>query len=306
MSKISVILPVYNGEQHVGRAIDSILSQTHRDLELVIVNDCSTDDTQRVLEEYAAKDDRIRLFRNETNQKLPRTLNIGFSHATGEYWTWTSDDNTYHPDALEKMCTILDQRQDIDLVYTDISIVDMEGNLIQELREDEPDGIRFKDNIGACFLYRKSLAMKAGPYDDTMFLAEDYEFFIRCYKNGQFYHIPEILYNYGRHDANLSAVYRGKQIRHQAFHVMDVHFDFLYGQCHTQEDQNRILQGMLLLLDDPEEIAQVRGRFYALNKGFARFDRKQRLLKKLRHIKGTPRRTLRKVKKLLRNNKENG
>lgn len=269
MSKISVILPVYNGEEHVGGAIESVLSQTHEELELIIVNDCSSDNTQSVLEQYAAKDDRIRLFRNETNQKLPKTLNIGFAQATGDYWTWTSDDNRYHRDALEKMCAVLDAQPEIGLVYADFTITDMQGNPIQRIMEEEPGGIRYKNNIGACFLYRKSLAQKAGLYDPTMFLAEDYEFFIRCYKYGKFYHIAEDLYDYGRHEANLSAVYKGKPINHQAFHVMNTHFDFLYGECRTQAEKNRFLRGMLSMLDDPEEKEEVRKRFYALNKAFA-------------------------------------
>ena len=91
---------------------------------------------------------------------------------------------------------------------------------------------------------------------------------------------------------------------HQAFRVMDTHFDFLYGLCHTQEDQNRMLQRMLSLLNDPKEIAQVRSRFYALNKGFARLDRKQRFRQELRHIKGMPKRALRKAKKLLTEKKK--
>lgn len=306
MSKISVILPVYNGEQHIGRAIESVLNQTHQDLELVIVNDCSTDDTQQVLESYAAKDDRIRLFRNETNQKLPRTLNIGFAHAVGDYWTWTSDDNTYHLDALEKMCTVLDERAEIDLVYADFSAVDMQGNLLEEKKLGKPEEIRFQDNVGACFLYRKSLALKAGPYDETMFLAEDYEFFIRCYKHGKFCHIAEDLYDYGRHEANLSAVYRGGQISHQAFHVMDVHFDFLYGECHTQADQNRILWSMLALLVDRDEIAAVRRRFYALNHRFAAADLKKRMKWKLHEIKNLPIRALRKVKAVFTAKKKQG
>lgn len=290
MSKVSVILPVYNGEQYVGGAIESILSQTHKDLELIVVNDCSTDNTQSVLEQYAKKDGRIRLFQNETNQKLPQTLNIGFGQATGDYWTWTSDDNRYHLHALEKMCAVLDEQPEIALVYTDFSIVDMQGNVLQEIKEEDPDGIRFKDNIGACFLYRKSLAMKAGPYDKTMFLAEDYEFFIRCYKNGRFHHLAENLYDYGRHESNLSAVYRGRQINRQAFHVMEVHFDFLYSECRTQEDKNRFLRSMLSLLDDPQEIAEVRRRFYTLSWGFAVSECKEKLLRKMVEI----------IKKMLR------
>jgi len=276
VSKISVVLPVYNGEKYVKNAIRSVLEQTHHDLELIIVNDCSTDSTQSVISACALEDDRIRIVNNETNQKLPRSLNIGFQNANGDYWTWTSDDNLFHPTALEKMADILDSNANIDLVYADFSIVDMDGNVIQEIKCDEPEGIRFKDNVGACFLYRRSLAEKAGEYDPSMFLAEDYEFFIRCYKNGKFYHLGEDLYDYGRHEKNLSAT-RNKEIRRQAFHVMNVHFDYLYSECHTQMEQNRLLYEMLALLDDSKEKKMIRKKYYKINKGFACTDRKKRI-----------------------------
>ena len=93
--KISVVLPVYNGERYLRESLDSILAQTMGDFELIVVDDCSTDATSVILAEYAVRDSRIRIIRNAENQKLPRSLNIGFAEARGEYLTWTSDDNVY-------------------------------------------------------------------------------------------------------------------------------------------------------------------------------------------------------------------
>lgn len=268
-SMVSIILPVYNGGNYVGKAIDSILSQTYKDFELIIVNDCSTDNTLDIIRKYEKIDSRIKVYSNTTNQKLPKTLNNGFKHASGEYWTWTSDDNTYHMDALERMVHVLDDNSQIDLVYADFSVVDMEGNLIKELKLGEPGEIIFGDNIGACFLYRQSLAERVGTYDPYAFLAEDYDYFIRCYfeSEGAFYHLKENLYNYGCHDQNLSAT-RKMEISHKAFEVMMKHFERLYSECTTKNEQYRFFDALLDLLSDPREKKETRESFYNKNKDY--------------------------------------
>ena len=103
MPKVSIVLPTYNGEDYLRESIESVISQTFTDWELIIVNDCSTDSTPKIAEAYAAKDCRIRVIHNEKNQKLPNSLNIGFESASGDYLTWTSDDNIFHHEALIKM-----------------------------------------------------------------------------------------------------------------------------------------------------------------------------------------------------------
>ena len=90
---ISIILPTYNGEKYLSQAIESILSQTEQDWELILVNDCSTDRTGDICQAYTLKDPRIRVIHNEGNRKLPGSLNRGFREAHGDYLTWTSDDN---------------------------------------------------------------------------------------------------------------------------------------------------------------------------------------------------------------------
>ena len=122
---ISIVLPVYNGERYLADSINSILNQTYKDFELIIVNDCSTDSSLEIIEEFARTDPRIIIINNEQNQKLPRSLNIGFSHCRGEYYTWTSDDNLMLPDFCEAMITKL-HNSNADLVFSRCGIIDKE------------------------------------------------------------------------------------------------------------------------------------------------------------------------------------
>ena len=111
--KVSIVLPTYNGaSKYLRQAIESCLNQTYRDIELIVVDDCSTDSTPDVVRSF--NDPRIRYVRNETNQRLPRSLNIGFALTTGEYLTWTSDDNEFLPEAVDVMLDFLTRNKDID------------------------------------------------------------------------------------------------------------------------------------------------------------------------------------------------
>lgn len=281
MKKVSIVLPVYNGEKYVGKSIESVLSQTFENIELIIVNDCSTDNTGTVIRGYAQKDNRIRIIENETNQKLPKSLNIGFANATGDYFTWTSDDNQYRPDAIEKMLNALEDNPELSFVYADYTIVKLDGTLIREAKNDEPDCIRFYNVVGACFLYTRELAELAGEYNAEMFLAEDYEFWIRCYMHGKFMHIKEDLYYYGMHEKNLTST-RQKEIGHQTYYVMNYHYDFLISKCITQEDKNRYYWDTLGFISDKKEKKQVRKKYYDLDSSFKKMDIKRRCKEAMR------------------------
>lgn len=271
-----MVLPVYNGAESIEKAIKSVINQSYKDWELIVVNDCSTDGTLDIISRWAKKDSRIKIVNNEINKKLPKSLNVGFNVASGDYLTWTSDDNAFHDNALQVMVDYLDQNEEVDLVYTDFSVKYMDGSLRNVENKPGPDALRFFNPIGACFLYKRQLAEKIGEYDPSMFLAEDYEFWIRAYLNGNLHHLSENLYDYGWHDKSLTAT-RKSEIRHQTFLAKEKHFSELYARCYTKEDQIKFLSEMLSLLDDYVETKCKRKEYYKMNKAFAIRDMKKRL-----------------------------
>lgn len=205
MPKLSVVLPVYNGSEFLAQSIESVLNQTFKDFELIIVDDCSTDDSGKIAQKYAKSDARITYIKNETNLKLPGALNKGFACAHGAYLTWTSCDNAYLPDAFQRLLDILESEPDVALVYSSMEIIDADGKLISFVQAGDPKDLIFRNVVGASFMYRKTIADQAGEYDPNAFLCEDYEYWLRIGRMGELKEIPEVLYQYRTHGNSLSA-----------------------------------------------------------------------------------------------------
>lgn len=200
-------MPCYNGAKMIGEAIESVIAQTFKDWELIIVNDCSTDNTLEVAQRYAAKDKRIRVFSNEKNSKLPATLNHGFREAHGELWTWTSDDNLLMPTMLEEMGKYLDKHSEVGMVISDELIIDESGKTTGEsnVRDDINDYILLNNGVGASFMYRAEIAKKVGPYSEDLFLVEDYEYWLRLSFITTLGVLHKPLYKYRVHGGSLTA-----------------------------------------------------------------------------------------------------
>ncbi len=224
---VSIVLPVFNGEKYIASSIQSILMQSYPYFELIVVNDCSTDNTLSIVSEYALKDNRIKIINNSVNKKLPGALNVGFKNTLGEYYTWTSDDNIYKSDALKIMVNELKSKRSLSMVYCDFSTINSDGKLIGSVKNPPPEHLVMDNPCGACFLYTSRIAKTVGDYDTNMFLAEDYDYWIRILKNGKIKHIDQDLYYYRLHDASLTET-RKKYICQQTYKVLLEHFDFLY------------------------------------------------------------------------------
>ena len=113
--KISVIMSVYNGESYLSEAIDSVLAQSFTDFELIVINDCSTDQTGALLAQYAARDSRVRVHTNEVNLRLPSSLNKAISLAAGQYIARMDADDICLPDRLEKQYAFMEANPDVAL-----------------------------------------------------------------------------------------------------------------------------------------------------------------------------------------------
>lgn len=201
---ISIVLPVFNGEQYLSESIKSCLFQTYENWELIIVNDASTDNSLAIANKYAAKDNRIRIITNIKNKKLPASLNIGHKEAKGELITWTSDDNCYKPDALQIMSEEI-INLNVDLVFSNFEIIDVKGIIIGKYEYQNRRSILFDNIIGACFLYKKEVYERNIGYDEELFKIEDFAFWQIVSLNSTFHHIPAKLYKYRRHNASLTS-----------------------------------------------------------------------------------------------------
>jgi len=128
--RVSIGLPVYNGERYIEDAINSILTQTYTDLELIIVDNASTDRTPRICREYAAKDKRIRYYRNKVNIGAVANFNRAFKFSSGEYFKWAAHDDVLAPEFLAKCIDILDSNPSIVLCHSKTARIDEHGKLV--------------------------------------------------------------------------------------------------------------------------------------------------------------------------------
>lgn len=204
---ISIVLPTYNGASYLEKSVSSILNQTYHDFELIIVDDCSTDQTWDLLKKFQQQDQRIQILHNDTNRKLPASLNIGFAVAKGDYYTWTSDDNLYKPDAFKTMVDVLDQEKQVDIVYALFDIINDHDVIMRSVTAEQCEINQIYDHnpVGACFLYRNSVHKKLNGYDENRFLVEDYDFWLRAYRHFSYRMIPESLYSYREHPKSLTS-----------------------------------------------------------------------------------------------------
>ena len=220
---VSIVLPVYNGSRHVAESIESVLGQSHQALELIVVDDGSTDETPDIVKSYL-KDPRARLIQ-QPNQKLPAALSNGFHHARGEFFTWTSDDNIMEPDSLAELVSSLRSQPDAEMVYADVSLIDEAGRPLLESDfypgyqtppgsntisfPRDPGPLHFVQNnyIGACFLYRAWAGRVLGAYAPGTFGYEDYEYWMRMTALFRMIHIGHRrpLYRYRVHEHSLSS-----------------------------------------------------------------------------------------------------
>jgi glycosyltransferase involved in cell wall biosynthesis len=203
--KISIVLPAYNGSKYIRESIVSCLNQTHKNIELIVVDDCSLDETPDIVKSFG--DARITLIQQERNQGLPHALNTGFAHAHGDYLTWTSDDNYFAETALEKMASFL-KATDCCFVYCDYYMFD-DGNPAELKIMQLPDAhtLTKQNTIGPCFLYSRRVKESTGDYDPDTRLAEDYDYWLRVAKKFDMVHLPEPLYFYRLHATSLTSVF---------------------------------------------------------------------------------------------------
>ena len=224
MPEISVVLPVYNGGEFLQDSILSICDQTFTNWELIIVDDASTDDSPSIISQFIKRDSRIRCIRNKENQKLPRSLNIGFYNAVGKYLTWTSDDNIYKKNAFFEMKKYLENHSEYPMVRAGLEFIDEEGGVRGDYGDYNENKMFFSNCVGACFLYRREVLSAIGGYDEHLFLVEDYDYWLRIIDHyGGIGSLHKCLYQYRLHQGSLTA----QMEKERRIPVLQLQFKFL-------------------------------------------------------------------------------
>jgi glycosyltransferase involved in cell wall biosynthesis len=201
--KVSVILPVFNGEKYISEAVTSVINQDFFDFELIVVDDCSSDTTFQKIIKITKNDSRIKLIRNKHNMGLPASLNIGFASAKGQFLTWTSHDNRFKTNYLSTMTKELENN--CDFVYSNYNLIDVDGRDKEVKITQDYSNLIFGNCIGASFMYTKKLSLEIGEYDENKFMFEDYDYWVRIWLNGAIIHrIDRVLYDYRVHPGQLT------------------------------------------------------------------------------------------------------
>jgi glycosyltransferase involved in cell wall biosynthesis len=211
--RVSIVLPTYNGSRYLEQAIQSCRSQTYENWELIVVNDASTDSTPEIMERTSKQDSRIRCIRHDRNRKLPAALNTGFRNAAGEYFTWTSDDNQFRPDALQSLVNVLESNPEQDVVYADYSVIDADSRPVRDVLLKGPEWLLKENCIGACFLFRRKVFEMLGGYAEDRFLVEDYDFWLKAWASFRLGHLDANLYLYREHAGSLTSTKRREVLR---------------------------------------------------------------------------------------------
>lgn len=168
---VSIVMPAYNAEKYIEQSIKSVLEQTYTDYELIIVDDCSTDGTARVVEKMAAGDSRIVFLKAEKNAGVSAARNLAISRAAGEWIAFLDSDDLWAPDKLEKQLSFMAANPGARLTYTASAFIDDEGNPYSYVMRVTPT-ITHREilyrNLVSCssVIVEKSLVQKY-PFGDT-------------------------------------------------------------------------------------------------------------------------------------------
>lgn len=198
---ISVLMPNFNKSKFIGEAIESILAQTHRDFELLIVDDASTDSSVDVVSKYVSRDTRVKLFRSETHKGVAATRNTAIQQARGELIAYQDSDDTCVPERLSSQIEVLKRTGAESVVYSDYCVIDENSEVVESHHNNNrgngrilPQLMANSFNAQAALLLPRRCFREVGPYDDALEIYEDVDMTLRLAKVFPFVHIPLPLY----------------------------------------------------------------------------------------------------------------
>lgn len=220
--KVTIGMPVYNGENFVEAAVVSILSQSFTDFELLISDNASTDRTKDICQRFAKEDGRVRYIRQLHNLGAAPNYNLLVDESRGQYFKWAAHDDVLAPDYLKACVRVLDTHPSVTLAYPRAEVIDAEGNVVERydvrLETDSGDpGVRFRELLLSwhrCYeifgLFRKSALVQTDLFDT--FWGADRTLLQEVALLGPFFEVPRFLFHPRMHAEQSITKMRGRDV----------------------------------------------------------------------------------------------
>jgi len=219
---VSVTIPAYNQAHFLAETLDSVINQTYRNIEVIVLDDGSKDATPEVVKEYAKKDSRIHYFRQE-NKGVSTARNSAIGYSKGEYICMLESDDVMEKDKVELQLNEFLKDPKVDVVYTAVSFINAEGKFIGEMRSQEV----LPENFLAFLFFRNPIATPScmmakrqcfidNPYNVNFRQVDDYELTVRLAHKYRFKYLDKPLTRYRRHAQNISndlTIHRNAEMR---------------------------------------------------------------------------------------------
>lgn len=262
---VSVLMPVYNGELYLQEAMESILDQTFREFEFIIINDGSTDYTGEIVQSYA--DPRIRCFENEQNMGVARSRNRALSLAQSPYIAVMDADDVSLPERLAKQVDFLDAHPEVGVLGSLVQVIDGDGNKSHTLRPPAEHGVL---RWSLCFggpiahptvMMRREVVERVGGYNSDLVTAEDYDLWRRLSGVTRLFNLQDVLLYLRDHGASVRKRHRTEH-QHNRIRVSRLMVSEVLGE----DVPARVVQGLwskeFESADDVHQAARLIYRLY--------------------------------------------
>lgn len=281
--KITVVTPSYNQGIYIKRTIDSVLSQGIEDLEYIVMDGGSTDETVDILKSYG---DQI-IWKSEKDKGQTDAVNKGIKASRGEIIGWLNSDDIYYPGAIKKVLEVFEKHPEVNVVYGNANHIREDDSFIEEYYTEDFDYERLKDICFICqpsLFFRRSVVDKYGYLDDKLQYCMDYDYWLRLGKGEKFYRLNELIAGSRLYDDNKTLGARRK-----------VHEEML-----TMQEKNlgkaseKWIYNLAHVIVDEMEIPRIKDE--RTNPEFAKMLAKVSAKEFLKHYKYIPLRALKNIK----------
>lgn len=211
MELVSIVTANYNGSRYLAQAIESVLRQSHEHFEHIIVDDGSTDGSRQIIDDYCARDSRIKAIYLPSNRGVAAARNEGIAQSAGAFLTFLDADDTWDREKIRKQVAVFHEKPEAGLVVTDASLIDEHGrprNARKRRKQSKQGRISLLDYLsGKCLLSINAMTRRecldaCGHFNPNYVIGEDYELWMRITREYEYYFLNEALHHYRIHGDN--------------------------------------------------------------------------------------------------------